>query len=39
MLNNAQHPFDKWFVFHPILGKQRKSFSDVELKMVDHNVP
>jgi hypothetical protein len=23
MLNNAQHPFDKWLVFHPKLGKQQ----------------
>jgi len=38
MFFKALQPFDKWFVFHPKLGKQRKSFSDIELQTVDYNV-
>jgi len=34
----ALQPFDKWFVFHPKLGKQRKDFSDIEQLTVDHNM-
>ena len=38
MFTHALQPFDKWFVFHPKLGKQRKDFSDIEQRTVDYNV-
>jgi len=38
MFTKALQPFDKWYVFHPKLGKQRKDFSDIEQKTVDYNV-
>jgi GR25 family glycosyltransferase involved in LPS biosynthesis len=27
----------KWYVFYPVLGKQRESFSDIEQKIVNYN--
>jgi GR25 family glycosyltransferase involved in LPS biosynthesis len=38
MFTKALQPFDKWYVFHPKLGKQRTDFSDIELQTVDYNV-
>jgi hypothetical protein len=38
MFTKALQPVDKWFVFHPKLGKQRTDFSDIELLTVDYNV-
>jgi GR25 family glycosyltransferase involved in LPS biosynthesis len=31
-------PDSNWYTFHPKLGKQRQSYSDIEKKMVDYNV-
>jgi len=38
VFTKALQPFDKWFVFHPKLGQQRKDFSDIELQTVDYGV-
>jgi len=38
IFSKALQPFDRWFVFHPKLGKQRKDFSDIEKQTVDYNV-